>query len=302
MPIVAQILYPVTSSHPHRTLAPNCRILSLLSHHPASLRSSRPRRRSVNVFRRGSSGRKVMDVTGLSSGDGVPGDGFVKKRKIVEHIFLLKAKDDLTEHDEKDMLDYLYTCQYQMSGILAISLGRIEVPNTDNFTHALYMRFQKKEDLAKFYKNSYYSKILREHVTPFSYGSISVDYESEVEDDILPIFRRGEEFNYGVECVLLISVVESASREAVEDAVATFQNLIGQFSSFIVQATFGCNLNHADNEYTHAAVIRFPSFEDLESFRESIDYQDMWRSKFLPITRKALLMHFTVDPVGTELM
>ncbi|OAY72712.1 hypothetical protein ACMD2_03456 [Ananas comosus] len=262
-----------------------------------------------------------MDVTGLSSGNGVPGDGFVKKRreaikllkKIVEHIFLLKAKDDLTEHDEKDMLDYLYTCQYQMSGILAISLGRIEVPNTDNFTHALYMRFQKKEDLAKFYKNSYYSKILREHVTPFSYGSISVDYESEVEDDILPIFRRGEvdepmktfrviEFNYGVECVLLISVVESASREAVEDAVATFQNLIGQFSSFIVQATFGCNLNHADNEYTHAAVIRFPSFEDLESFRESIDYQDMWRSKFLPITRKALLMHFTVDPVGTELI
>ncbi|XP_020082267.1 stress-response A/B barrel domain-containing protein UP3-like isoform X4 [Ananas comosus] len=245
MPIVAQILYPVTSSHPHRTLAPNCRILSLLSHHPASLRSSRPRRRSVNVFRRGSSGRKVMDVTGLSSGDGVPGDGFVKKRKIVEHIFLLKAKDDLTEHDEKDMLDYLYTCQYQMSGILAISLGRIEVPNTDNFTHALYMRFQKKEDLAKFYKNSYYSKILREHVTPFSYGSISVDYESEVEDDILPIFRRGEEFNYGVECVLLISVVESASREAVEDAVATFQNLIGQFSSFIVQATFVSVLSSA---------------------------------------------------------
>lgn len=47
--------------------------------------------------------------------------------------------------------------------------GRIEVPNTDNFTHALYMRFQKREDLAKFYKNSYYSKILREHVTPFSY-------------------------------------------------------------------------------------------------------------------------------------
>ncbi|XP_020082268.1 uncharacterized protein LOC109714364 isoform X5 [Ananas comosus] len=200
MPIVAQILYPVTSSHPHRTLAPNCRILSLLSHHPASLRSSRPRRRSVNVFRRGSSGRKVMDVTGLSSGDGVPGDGFVKKRKIVEHIFLLKAKDDLTEHDEKDMLDYLYTCQYQMSGILAISLGRIEVPNTDNFTHALYMRFQKKEDLAKFYKNSYYSKILREHVTPFSYVCHST-------------------------C---------------------------------------CNLNHADNEYTHAAVIRFPSYVEVE--------------------------------------
>lgn len=45
-------------------------------------------------------------------------------RKIVEHICLLKAKDDLSEHDENDMLDYLYTTQYQMGGIVAISLGK----------------------------------------------------------------------------------------------------------------------------------------------------------------------------------
>lgn len=44
-------------------------------------------------------------------------------RKVVEHICLFKAKEDLSEEEEKDMLDYLYTTQYQMRGIIAISLG-----------------------------------------------------------------------------------------------------------------------------------------------------------------------------------
>lgn len=41
----------------------------------------------------------------------------------MDHITLLKAKRDLSEEAEKDMLDYLYTSQYQMAGIIAISLG-----------------------------------------------------------------------------------------------------------------------------------------------------------------------------------
>ena len=44
-------------------------------------------------------------------------------RKIVEHVCLLKAKHDLSEEEENDMLDYLYTTQYQMGGVVAISLG-----------------------------------------------------------------------------------------------------------------------------------------------------------------------------------
>uniref|UniRef100_A0A0A9GKM3 Stress-response A/B barrel domain-containing protein n=1 Tax=Arundo donax TaxID=35708 RepID=A0A0A9GKM3_ARUDO len=71
------------------------------------------------------------------------------------------------------MLDYLYTSQYQMRGILAVSLGRIEEPNNENFTHAVFMRFQQKEDIAKFQSSSYYSKILDEHVKPVSYVRLS---------------------------------------------------------------------------------------------------------------------------------
>jgi hypothetical protein len=47
------------------------------------------------------------------------------RRKVVEHICLLKAKEGLSEEEENDMLDYLYTTQYQMGGIIAISLGKV---------------------------------------------------------------------------------------------------------------------------------------------------------------------------------
>lgn len=131
---------------------------------------------------------------------------------------------------------------------------------------------------------------------------IAVDYESEVEDDILQIFRRGEDFNYGVEWMLLICTVETALEQAIEDALATLKRLIAEFQSLIVQATQGSNFNKTDSIYTHAAVIRFSSLDALEIFRGSSEYQEMWMYKFQPIAKKALVIHFAVDPVGTQLM
>ncbi|XP_066307313.1 stress-response A/B barrel domain-containing protein UP3-like isoform X2 [Miscanthus floridulus] len=251
----------------------------------------------------GTGKKMILSTRGvLESSNGAHSGGLMKKRKIVEHIILLRAKPNISDAEEKDMLDYLYTSQYQMRGILAVSLGRIEDPNSENFTHAVFMRFQQKEDIAKFQSSAYYSKVLDEHVKPVSYGSVSVDFESEVEDDIIPLFRRGEDFNYGVEFMLLISFFKTASREATEDALASLQKLISQCSSFIVQATCGCCLDHPDNGYNHAAVIRFPSFDDFKLFRESTEYKDMWASKFHPIVEKSLHLHFTVDPVGNQLM
>ncbi|XP_059643112.1 stress-response A/B barrel domain-containing protein UP3 isoform X2 [Cornus florida] len=228
--------------------------------------------------------------------------GMERKRKVVEHICLLKAREDLSDEEEKDMLDYLYTSQYQMGGIVAISLGRISGRNTENYTHAVYMRFQRKEDLAKFYENPFYLGVLRDHVMPYCHGLIYVDYESEVEDDILPIFRKGEEFNYGVECILLIAFVESALGAPAEDALASLTKLMMDFPSLIVQATKGLNFNLSNTEYTYGVVIRFRSFEAFEIFMNSSEYKDMWVSKFQQITEKMLSIHFSVDPVGTEIM
>lgn len=111
-----------------------------------------------------------------------------------------------------------------------------------------------------------------------------------------------QDFNYGVEFMLLVSFLKTASREATEDALASLDKLISQCSASIVQATCGCCLDRPDNGYSHAAVIRFPSSDELKLFRESEEYKDMWASKFRPIVERSLHLHFTVDPVGNQLM
>ncbi|XP_052209108.1 uncharacterized protein LOC127812658 isoform X2 [Diospyros lotus] len=225
-----------------------------------------------------------------------------RKRKVVEHVCLLKAKEGLSDEKEKDMMDYLYTSQYQMGGIVAVSIGRISDRNLENYTHAFYMRFQRKDDLTKFYSNPFYLGVLKDYVNPYCHGLINVDYESEVEDDILPIFRKGEEFNYGVEFVLLIKFVESAADRSVDDALSSLAKLTMEFPSLVVQATQGSNFNQTSKEYTHGVVIRFRSFEAFEMFMNSSEYKDVWSSKFQSITSKTLPIHFSVDPVGTEIM
>ncbi|CAK7348991.1 unnamed protein product [Dovyalis caffra] len=232
-----------------------------------------------------------------------------KKRKVVEHVCLLKAKQALSDEDENDMLDYLYTSQYQMRGIVAVSLGRISNDNVENYTHAVFMRFHTKEDVAKFYENPFYLKVLKEHVMPYCHDLVNVDYESEVEDDMLHIFRKGEEFNYGVEFVHLFAFDDSALGASVEDALASLEMLAKEFPSLVVQSTRGSNFNLSSKEYTHAVVTRFrscrsffKSSEALELFVGSTEYKDVWRSKFKLITRKTLPIHFSVDPVGKEVM
>ncbi|CAL5437363.1 unnamed protein product [Camellia sinensis] len=204
-----------------------------------------------------------------------------RKRKVVEHVCLLKAKEDLSDEKEKDMMDYLYTSQYQMGGIVAVSIGRISDRNLDNYTHAFYMRFQTKEALAKFYNNTFYLGVLKDHVMPYCHGLINLDYESEVEDDILAIFRKGEEFNFGVEFIVFIEFVESALGRPVEDALASLAKLTMEFPSLIVQATQGSNFNVTNKEYTHGVVIRFRSLEAFEIFMSSSEYKDVLKEAFL---------------------
>ncbi|XP_024951162.1 uncharacterized protein LOC102629349 isoform X4 [Citrus sinensis] len=232
---------------------------------------------------------RTVGTTVLASKEQSSSYNSEKKRKVVEHICLLKAKKDLSEEEENDMLDYLYTSQYQMGGIVAISLGRISNENVENYTHGVFMRFQRKEQLVKFYENPFYSKVLKEHVMPYCHGLMNVDYETEVEDDILPIFRKGE----------------SAFGGPAEDALESLKRLTAEFPSLIVQSTQGSNFNLSSEIYTHAVVIRLRSVEAFEMFVGSSDYKEvrcMWSNKFQPIIRTQLPVHFSVDPVGTEIM
>ncbi|KAI5383780.1 hypothetical protein KIW84_070945 [Lathyrus oleraceus] len=119
---------------------------------------------------------------------------------------------------------------------------------------------------------------------------------------MLSIFRKGEEFSHGVEFVLLLSFNEDALGNKVEHALVSLATVMSESPSLIVQFTQGLNFNESSKEYTHGVVIRFRSVEAFKIFLRSQEYKDVWISKLQPIVLKSLSLHFSVDPVGTELM
>eukprot|EP00252_Welwitschia_mirabilis_P021586 TRINITY_DN5573_c0_g1_i2.p1 TRINITY_DN5573_c0_g1~~TRINITY_DN5573_c0_g1_i2.p1 ORF type:complete len:224 (+),score=45.97 TRINITY_DN5573_c0_g1_i2:227-898(+) len=161
------------------------------------------------------------------------------KRKIVEHIVLYRTKEGISQEEEKDMLDFLYTSQYYMRGILSISLGCIINKNPEGYTHAVCMRFPSKEILEDYYTSTIQSNLLDEHVIPYCHHTMSIDFEADVEDDIIPLFRRGEDFEHGIEFLILIAAREDASTDAIWDAVAAFLKILHDVGSMIVQCTYG---------------------------------------------------------------
>ena len=54
-------------------------------------------------------------------------ENIVKCRKVVDHMVLFRMKDDLKEEQEKEMLESLFTIQYQVKGIISLSVGKFRV-------------------------------------------------------------------------------------------------------------------------------------------------------------------------------
>lgn len=224
----------------------------------------------------------------------------VRKRKVIEHIALFQMKEGFTEDQEKDMLDHLYTLQYQLRGIVAVSLGIITGgQNTDGCTHALFTRFPSAEALKSYYDSPIRWKIANEYIIPYYNGLICVDYEAEVEDDMVPIFRRGEDFEQGVEFLVLLQVKADTDPERLQESFHALSVLVKDLGTLVVQHTSGANFCGFNKGYTHGMVTRFPSEEAKDLFTQHPSYLEIMDRKFQPITHKMLLLDYSIAPTGT---
>ncbi|KAG0554348.1 hypothetical protein M758_12G086700 [Ceratodon purpureus] len=219
-------------------------------------------------------------------------------RKVVEHVVLLQMEEDLTDEQEKDMLDHLYSLQYHYRGILAVSLGRVVERMPEGVTHAFFQRFPSFEALEQYMNHPARLKVADEFISPYCKGRIVADFEAEVEDDLEPLFRRGDKFQQGIEHVVLIKVREGASQAGTEGMMEAFNALPQQIDpSVIVQLTAGVNLSDRSKGYTHGVLVRVPSEEALDTFSKHPAYVSVFTEKVLPISAGLLSADFLVDPV-----
>eukprot|EP00850_Spirogloea_muscicola_P012184 SM000078S22043 [mRNA] locus=s78:134484:137012:- [translate_table: standard] len=304
---------------------------------------------------------RVVNKHGLtfraSSRSEMPSDAFnkvdcgpqKKMRGIVEHVVLLQMQDNLTDEQEAEMLDHLYTLQYYYRYILSTSLGRIHSRNSKGFTHALLVRFPSQKALTEYYELPHQQEILQRYVNPYLEVRISkcitydvsaniagplgmldmlssssnllfqsppvqrsticvlqdvliVDFESEVEEDIEALFRRGDAFEAGIEHIVLVRVKEGTSKEDSKAMVEALAELPSKIGDNVVQLTTGTNFAKQSQGYTHGLVVRVPSDEDLQAYNKHPSHREVLKKWVLPVSQSLLAVDFRVDPIGSRLM
>jgi hypothetical protein len=140
----------------------------------------------------------------------------------------------------------------------------------------LYMRFFSKEALQEYMNGGPKSKVV-DIMIPHMTGEITVDFESQIEDNENSVYRKGKAFAGGIEHIVYIKVKERTSQDAIDEMVKALNdlNFAPELSSLLVQITAGANFCKVDNRYTHAFVARCPSVEAVQSFSSHPYYIDV---------------------------
>eukprot|EP00897_Mesotaenium_endlicherianum_P005383 jgi/Mesen1/4873/ME000244S04050 len=221
-----------------------------------------------------------------------------KTRKVIEHLVLFKMKEDFEQSQEKDMLDNLYSLQYHYRNILAVSVGRIFSKRSNGFTHALFVRFPSQEALAQYTIHPSHTSVVEQYIKPYLEDILAVDFEADVEEDIEAIFRRGEDFEQGVEHLVLVKVKEGVSPEASQDMITALAELPDKLGSTIVQITAGPNFSPRSKGFTHGLVVRLPSEKDLEAYNKHPSHREVLRKHVLPNSESILAVDFHVEAIS----
>uniref|UniRef100_A0A7I4FDU4 Stress-response A/B barrel domain-containing protein n=1 Tax=Physcomitrium patens TaxID=3218 RepID=A0A7I4FDU4_PHYPA len=176
--------------------------------------------------------------------------------------------------------------------------GRVVERMPEGVTHAFFQRFPSFEALEQYMDHPARLQVAEKYINPYCKGRIVADFEAEVEDDLEPLFRRGERFQQGIEHVVLIKVREGAILDGTEGMIEAFNALPQQIGpSVIVQLTAGTNLSDRNKGYTHGVLVRVPSEEALTTFSKHPAYVRVFTEKVLPISSGLLSADFLVDPV-----
>ncbi|CAK9871831.1 unnamed protein product [Sphagnum jensenii] len=245
----------------------------------------------------------IMDGGGDEMGDTsmeLHADKTIKTRNVVEHTVIFQFKPNVTDKVKHDIVDGLWSLDEQCrEQVQATSLGYILHPEqAKGAAIGLYMRFFSKEALQEYLNGGPKSKVV-DIMIPHMTGEITVDFESQIEDNENSVYRKGKAFAGGIEHIVYIKVKERTSQDAIDEMVKALNdlNFAPELSSLLVQITAGANFCKVDNRYTHAFVARCPSVEAVQSFSSHPYYIDVFSKKVLPILEASLTADYVVDRV-----
>ena len=221
---------------------------------------------------------------------------------VIEHIVLLSVKPDAEGEAVERMLDELYSLQYQVPSVLALSVGKkLDNGEGGEYTHALVVRFPNKAALEAYQVHPEHVRVVQEVLKPLidTDLTLAVDYEACVEGDIEPMFNRGDEWDVGVEHIVLLRETDGGGGEGAEAMREALEALPDAMAADVrlLQLTAGANFSQRSKGYTFALLARLGSEEDLALYGPHPEHQKVVGGVIKPRVDGRLALDFALQPV-----
>ena len=205
------------------------------------------------------------------------GSGPVEKAAVVEYLLLLQAKEGASAEDIEVALDTVWSLQYMARNIICASAGaitsityspsnRAPAAAALNFTHVVHFRLMSRGAFEEFMANPTTAKVMTETVAPLCEQTAQVVFEGLVTKQLEALFRRGEEFETGLEHVIMM-VPGQANPADAQAFLAQLATLAESSVAGGIQASFGAALccPHLDG-CTHVFMTRFAAKQQIQQF------------------------------------
>ncbi|MCO5614585.1 hypothetical protein L7F22_068868 [Adiantum nelumboides] len=173
--------------------------------------------------------------------------------RVIEHIVLLKVKDDVSAELQDAMVSGLRGLKC-LPTVIELSVGKIVQPAFEAFTHALHCRYLSKEDLTAYANDPYHLDVVNKYIVPIVEDRLALDWEADVEDPVL------QSASYGAVRIVTMKPKPSLDSEHLSSVIDGLRG-IKKLVPVIKQVSVGKNFSPArakDYEWAYLAVLPTP--------------------------------------------
>jgi len=136
-----------------------------------------------------------------------------KKTSVVDYYLLRASSKEVEEAEVLGVQEKLWSLQYAVPGVVTAFLGEVGQCQGANFDFAVVYRFSNSTACERFVESDMFRSIRKEDVSRVCSNTLSLVVQMEIESELDTLFRRGQTFEEGCDCLLVTRLSGSASSE-----------------------------------------------------------------------------------------
>lgn len=248
---------------------------------PKSFIATHPAVTAVHARNPESGGFCTRATAPVASEGGPPLDVPEGQMAVFEYIMTFRLRDSSTEQQGLAALEALWSLQFRLPGCLYAAGGAVD-PSLGHangaVSHMLHMRFDSLAEAQAFRQHDVVGEVFRVEIEPYAEDVTEIILQVCIEKNLAAIFRKGSEWETGVEHLLVTTPLQGAANSSLPHAfLERLAQLARQPPAGALQVCVGPVIWHNGPATLQVAanwgfLARFPTAAQLRGLRESLPY------------------------------